>query len=308
MGLPRKRYPPPVKLVVKFNLVFVGIFAAGLVVAGLASHALLQANARDEVVQNARIMMESALATRTYTTKHIQPLLAKQLELEFLPEMVPAFAATEKFNAMREKYPDFDYKEATLNPTNPRDRATDWEADVVRQFRNTTDLPEVIGERDAAGGRSLYLARPIRIKDDACLMCHSTPDMAPATMIAKYGPNNGFGWQLGEAVGAQIVTVPMAVPIKKADTAFGGFMVSLGAVFGFLFVALNLMLHFLVIRPIGRLAKLADAVSLGKLDAGEFEADKKDEIGVLGKSLGRMKRSVEQAMKMLDDNDEETSP
>lgn len=293
------------KLVVKFNLVFAAIFALGLVVAGFTSNALLQANARDEVVQNARIMMESALATRSYTTRHIAPLLRDQLAVEFLPESVPAFAATEKFAAMRERFPDFSYKEATLNPTNLRDRATDWEADVIERFRNDAGLEEMIGERDAASGRSLYLARPIRVKDPACLMCHSTPDAAPATMIKRYGAANGFGWQLDEAVGAQIVSVPTAVPQAKAAAALESFIVSLAAVFAFLVLALNLMLHFVVIRPIGKMARLADEVSLGRLDAGEFEATrKKDEIGTLARSLGRMKKSVKRALEMLESDDE----
>jgi protein-histidine pros-kinase len=214
---------------------------------------------------------------------------------------------------MREKFPDFAYKEATLNPTNLRDRATDWEADVIERFRGPDSagkLDELIGERDTAHGKALYLARPIRIKDDACLMCHSTPEMAPATMIAKYGSANGFGWQLGEVVGAQIVSVPTEVPLKKASIAFTSFMLSLGGVFAFLFLALNLMLHFMVTRPLARLAKLADEVSLGHLDAGEFEVSgsKTDEVGVLATSLGRMKKSVVHAMKMLDEEEDKQEP
>ena len=78
---------------------------------------------------------------------------------------MPAYAATEQFNDLRKKYPDYSYKEATLNPTNPRDRATDWEADIVNQFRNGQGKGELIGERDTPTGRSLYLARPIQITD-----------------------------------------------------------------------------------------------------------------------------------------------
>jgi protein-histidine pros-kinase len=32
-------------------------------------------------------------------------------------------------------------------------------------------------------------------------------------MIAIYGTNNGFGWKENEIVGAQIVSVPMSVPL-----------------------------------------------------------------------------------------------
>ncbi len=289
------------KLIVKFNLVFFLIFAIGLVIAGYVSNNLLQKNARDEILQNARIMMEAALATRSYTSKQIGPLLATQMKYQFLPQSVPAYSATEQFNDLKVKYPDYLYKEATLNPTNPRDRAADWEADVVNVFRNGSKEPEVIGERETPSGRSLYMARPIQIKSEPCLICHTTPDMAPKTMIDLYGGANGFGWKLNEVVGAQIVSVPMTVPIQKANDTFKVFMLSLTGVFVFIFLALNLMLLTIVIRPITRLSQLADQVSLGKLDAPEFPSKGKDEIATLAASFGRMRKSLVQAMKMLEE-------
>ena len=287
------------KLIVKFNLVFILIFVIGLATAGYISRDLLQQNARDEVLQNARIMMESALATRTYTSNQVRPLLETQMKYEFRPQSVPAFAATEQFNDVRKKFSDYTYKEATLNPTNPRDRATDWETDVVNQLRQAPDRAEVIGERETLTGRALYLARPIQIKSQACLTCHSTVDAAPKTMVELYGPANGFGWKLNEVVGAQIVSVPMTLPVRRSDDTFKVFMISLAAVFAFIFVALNLMLHTIVIGPVTRLSQIADQVSLGKLDAPEFVSRGKDEIATLAGSFDRMRTSLTQAMKML---------
>ncbi|MGB7542761.1 MAG: DUF3365 domain-containing protein [Burkholderiales bacterium] len=265
------------------------------------SRSLLQQNARDEVLQNARIMMESALATRAYTSNQIRPLLEIQMKYQFLPQSVPAFAATEQFNDLRKKFLDYTYKEATLNPTNPRDRTTDWETDVVNQFRQAPDRPEVVGERETPAGPALYLARPIQIKNAACLICHSTVDAAPKTMIDLYGPANGFGWKLNEVIGAQIVSVPMIVPVKRADDTFKVFMISLTAVFVFIFVALNLMLLFIVIRPVTTLSRIADQVSLGTLDAPDFPIKGKDEIAVLAGSFNRMRTSLVKAMKMLEE-------
>lgn len=289
------------KLIVKFNLVFLVIFVIGLVIAAYVSRSLLQKNARDEVVQNARIMMESSLASRAYTANQIKPLLETQMKYQFLPQTVPAYGATEQFNDLRKKFPDYTYKEATLNPTNPRDRALDWEADVVNQFRQAPDRGEIVGERDSQSGPTLYMARPIQIKNDACLSCHSTVDAAPKTMIEMYGPANGFGWKLNEVIGAQIVSVPLTVPVKRADDTFRVFMISLTAVFAFIAIALNLMLMFIVIRPVSLLSEIADQVSLGKIDAPEFKSKGKDEIAVLAGSFNRMRTSLVQAMKMLEE-------
>jgi len=289
------------KLVLKFNLVFIGMFLLGLLVAGMISYNLLQNNARDEIVQNARIMMEAALSTRSYTSNQIRPLLETQMKYNFLPQSVPAYAATEYFNDLRKKYPEYSYKEATLNPTNPRDRASDWEADLVSTFRQSAQQTELIGEREASTGRVLYLARPIQVKSEACLTCHSTVEAAPKTMIDYYGNANGFGWKLNEIIGAQIMSVPTTVPIQRAQATFKVFMASLTAVFLVIFVVLNTMLYYIVIRPVKRLSQLADQVSLGQLDVPEFTVRGRDEIGVLADSFSRMRKSLSKAMKMLEE-------
>ena len=65
-------------------------------------------------------------------------------------------------------------------------------------------------------------------------------------------------------------------------------------------VVLNLMVWLLIVRPVTRLSSLADRVSQGDLEAPEFDAGSKDEIGALAASFTRMRTSVVQAMRMLD--------
>ena len=288
------------KLIWKFNLVLLSIFLLGFVIAGYISYRALQANAREEILQNARLMMDAALSSRNYTIAQVKPLLDTQMKYHFLPQTVPAYAATEQFNELRKKHPDYTYKEATLNPTNPRNRAADWEADIVTVFRNSSTTSELVGERDTPTGRSLYLSRPIQVKSGSCLDCHSTAEAAPKTMLDLYGAANGFGWKMEEVIGAQIVSVPMTVPIERANKTFTTFMGSLAVVFVAIFVLLNLMLYTMVIRRVTHLAGIANQVSLGNMDAGEFKSHSKDEIGVLTESMGRMKASLLQAMRMLD--------
>src|SRR3569832_2983633 len=85
----------------KFNLVLAGVFIAGFCAAGFVSRELLLENARDEVVRDARLMMEAAGAVRTYTVDQIRPHLVKQMEEVFLPLTVPAYSATETINTLR---------------------------------------------------------------------------------------------------------------------------------------------------------------------------------------------------------------
>jgi protein-histidine pros-kinase len=289
------------RLILKFNLVFLFVFLLGLGAAGYVSHDLLQKNAREEILQNARLLMETSLSTRAYTSSQVRPLLDTQMKYTFLPQSIPSYSATEVLGGLRKKFPEYSYKEAALNPTNPRDRAVEWESDIINQFRGNPDRGEIVGERDTPTGRSLYIARPFQIKDPACLVCHSTVEAAPKTMVDRYGPANGFGWQLNEVIGAQVVVVPTAVPVERANAAFKTFMTSLTAVFVVIGVALNLMLLAMVIRPVTRLSKLADEVSLGNMDVPDFTVRAKDEIGTLADSFNRMKKSLVQAMKMLEE-------
>lgn len=284
----------------KFNLVLVVVFLAGFAAAGFVSRQLLQENARAEVVRDAQLMMEAASAVRTYTIDKIRPHLIKQMDEVFLPETVPAFAATEAINTLRKKYPDYSYKEAVLNPTNPRNRVADWEADVVQRFRQFSDVKEIVSERQSSTGRSLYIAKPIQIGNPACLQCHSVPAAAPATMLKIYGEANGFGWKHNEIVGAQLVTVPMDLPLRNAERTFTTFMASLAGVFVVVFIVLNLMLSWMIVRPIRRMSQAADKISTGDFDVPEFSSKGRDEVAVLGSSFNRMRRSLEKAMQMID--------
>ncbi|WP_284616607.1 c-type heme family protein [Aquabacterium humicola] len=288
------------KLLLKFNLIFVLVMALGVGVSGYISRDLLQRHAQEEVLNSARQLMENALAVRNYTASQITKLLETQMKYEFLPQSVPSYSATEVLATLRTKYPEYAYKEATLNPTNPRDRADSWEVDIVNQFRNNAELKEFVGQRDTPAGRSLYVARPVRITNPACLTCHSSVEAAPKTMVDKYGPANGFGWNLNEVVSAQIMSVPMELPLRRAEQTFKVFIGSLVGVFVAVGVVLNLMIWFVVVRPVTQLSALADRVSQGDLEAPDFARKSRDEIGVLADSFARMRASVVQAMKMLD--------
>jgi len=286
----------------KFNLIFIPFLALCLGTVGYIARGMLLEDAREHVIQNARIIMETMLSSRTYTTKQVAPLLEQKnfklqtaisefrktiteipktpdptaakdikgsakksfllgqqqaleaqqqflasmkgkpeelLDDEFHPQSVPAFAATEIFAYLREKFPDYFYKEATLNPTNPRDRATDWESDVVNQFRGDSTRTEFIGTRDSSTGTALFLSRPIKVNNVSCLECHSTPDKAPPEMIKLYGGDNGFSWKLEDIIGAQIVSLPVSVPVRMAENAFRVIVAWLGGAFGGILLVAN---------------------------------------------------------------------
>jgi protein-histidine pros-kinase len=290
------------KLLLKFNLVLIVVFALGIAATAYVSRDLLERNARAEIYENAKLLIDTALAVRDYTNKQIAPLLETQIKYEFRPEMVSAFSANEVLKKLREANPEYKeylYREATLNPTNPANKAVDWETDIVSAFRNGTATPPVSGERDTPSGRMLFVAKPLRVSAP-CLPCHDTPEVAPQTMIAKYGSAGGFGWKVNEIIGAQIIQVPKTVALARAEATFRVFMGSLLSVLLAIAVTLNLLLWWMIIRPVTKISALADRVSLGNVDAPDLVVRTRDEIGQLAESLSRMRRSLLQAMKMLE--------
>lgn len=119
-------------------------------------------------------------------------------------------------------------------------------------------------------------------------------------MIARYGSDNGFGWQPDEVIGAQIVSVPLASAAMSAHRAFGAFMTSLIAVFAVMLLVVNLLLYYLVVRPVRRMAQLADRLSLGDLSTPAFPAHGAKEISALALAFNRMRISLDKAIKLLE--------
>jgi HAMP domain-containing protein len=284
-------------LLARINAALGAVLLLAALVTGLLCWKILEGSARREVLAEAALMLDSAAAARTYTATEILPLIVETKD-KFPPQSVPFYAATQSFLKFHELHPDYAYKEATLNPTNPRDRASDWENDIIQRFRNDLNSQQVIAERDTAMGRFMYLARPIRATPE-CLACHSTPAAAPASLIARYGSDNGFGWGINEIVGAQVISVPFADATANAHRQFRAFLLLLAAVFAATFLAVNLLLYRMVVMPIRRIAAIADQASLGAASIEEFPQGGAPEIASVARSFERMRKSLEKALRIL---------
>lgn len=284
------------KLKLKFNLVMLAVFSVAFSISGYFSYQQLNDNARNEVLSNAGVLMETVLAARNWAVNEVGPNLREPEEDEgFLMMGVPAYAANKVMEDVKKRYPDYTYREAVLNPLNTKHLAAGWEKKLVDQFRANKNLTELWGVRTSSKGSFLYLARPIDIPKSGCLGCHTTPEKSPTELVRMYGTQNGYGWKLKEIVGAQIVTVPLGLPIANAQRSFNSFMTTLGLVFVVLFVVIDVMLSRLIIGPLNRMAAAADEISKGNLKVEEFSERGKDEVAHLAASFNRMKRSLEKA-------------
>lgn len=285
----------------KFTLLLLLVFLGGIIASSIALSSVLNKSAQAQLTTNALMLMETMNSVRDYTTNQVNPELITRLDSEFLPETVPAYSAREVFETFRGNpiYADFFYKEATLNPTNLRDKADGFETQLVEQFKQQSTASETSGFRRTPAGDLYYIARPIKISKPSCLECHSTPAAAPASMIERYGANNGFGWHLDEIVGAQMISVPAEKVLKSARQSLVLILGIFVIAFSLAIVLVNLWLKRYVVRPLNRMALAAEAASMGD-PVAEFSQDSNDEVGKLAEAFNRMQMSLQMAMQRLE--------
>lgn len=284
----------------KFNIILALTLVLGLIASSIIFWQVAESNAREQLHSQIKVLRAQALAVRRYTSEEITPLLADQSEIQFLPQTIPSFSAQTAFANFRDRFPNFFYKEAALNPTNPSDKAVPWEEEMINKLRGDPNLKEIVEVRSTAKGELYTVAFPLQIKSEGCLRCHSTPDKAPKSMIALYGDKNGFGWKLNETIGAQIFSVPLSVSRQQIWDNLLVLVGSMTAIFTVLMILLNLLLSRLVITPVTQMSKIAEAVSMGDNSQAEYTLQSADEIGSLSRSFNRMRRSLDNAMKMLE--------
>lgn len=277
----------------KFTLILLLVFLLGTIVGGVTLYQAANQRAEDEVTLVGETLLKTMNSVRSYTSGHVRPLLADDLatELEFISETVPAFSARTVFETVRldEEYENFLYKEAALNPTNrTSDLADEFEADLVNRFREDAELTEVNGFRERNGRELFYIARPMRITNEACLECHGDPTTAPASMINSYGSENGYGWQMDEIVATQIIYVPASDVIDNARLLFLAVLVIFMVIFVATIILLNRLLKPTVVQPIQQMARLAEMIRNDKMDDQVFHPEFLADVASRGDELGHL--------------------
>lgn len=311
---PRKAMLCHSKLTTKFTLLLSLVFIGAILISGFALSKALEQRSEDEINYRGQVLMQMINSVREYTATNITTLLTPNLENQqnFIPETIPSFAVREVFENLRKnkEYKDYYYKDATLNPTSLRDKADEFETNLIESFRNEPKLQILSGFRSLYGEKVFYSARPFAIKNSNCLRCHSTPEVAPKSHLETYGTENGFGWKLNEIVATQVVYFPVSEVFDRASQAFSLFIAIFIGVFTLVILTFNHLLKQNVIDPLKPMAQLAQKISTNTFvynQAEEFEfkslvaiAKRTDELGHLGRIFLRMVCEVydrEQRMK-----------
>ena len=280
------------------------VMTASILAAVLLLDQLFAWQARGLIDQRSSFFMDTMLAVREYTSKDVNPIVAPLNEGPgvFRPEAVPSYSATTVFDYLKQAkadYKQYSYREAALNPTNLKDKADTFEAGIIQALRDSPSSAVLGGEKATPLGRFHYVAKPIKITKQSCLVCHSTPDRAPRSQLLAYGDSNGFGWQLNEVVGAQIVTVPQDAVLQAKRHSLLTTTALLVLVFMVVGITANSVLNRLILKPMRQISLKAEEASVTPATVSFSEKSRADEIGLLARSLERMKQSLSISMQML---------
>lgn len=278
----------------KFTVLLLVMLLGGVVASGVFLWQALQTQAQNEIISRAQLLTETMNSVRAYTSNNINPLLQDELQnsAEFIPETVPAYSAREVFERFREqeKYQTFFYTEASDNPFNQRNRADEFELALIEEMRADSDIEQLTGYRTLFGENVFYIARPMRVQSESCLSCHGTVEEAPANLIATYGDDSGFHWEMDQVIAAQMIYVPGEDVLGLAARYFWSMILIFAVVIMLVFVVFNTMLRRIVISPVRALGEIAHQVSEDEDLTDLQRPAEMDVIETRGDELGELAR------------------
>ncbi len=295
---------PQLGLRTQFTITYILLFVAAFISAWFIFSRVLQQQAEDQITYQATVLITMLNSVRTYTNTEVNPLLAPELQTQpkFIPQTVPAFSAREVFENFRktnDDYQHFLYKEAASNPTNLRDQADSSELALLAQFRANSSLKQLSGFTDHDGEQVFFIAHPLTITSSNCLTCHSDPKSAPASLIATYGTEHGFGWHLNDVIAAQTIYVPAEDIFAQAQQSLALVMGIILAIFGVIIFVMNLGLRRAVIGPVISISRLAQMIIVGKLTPESPELARVNAMAARKDEFGNTARLVQQMVKEI---------
>ncbi|WP_138464461.1 DUF3365 domain-containing protein [Poseidonocella sp. HB161398] len=288
------------KMRAKFNLALIAAFLPAFALTLAVSAFLIYRNVERQLLHEVAILSAQSDVIRRYTSREVTPLLTAHPSGTFLPQSVPFWVLYNNYRDLEAHLPAYSVRYPTLNPTNPANAPEPWQAELIAEFRADPALGEQVVERDTDAGRMLSVVRPVSVSDPACLECHSSPEAAPPGYTDLFGGDGGFGWELGEVVGAEVITVPMKLVLTRASGMMTTLSIGLLSTYALMMAVLNLLLQRVVIAPVRALRDAAADVSFEDADVRPVEIRGEDEVAELAAEFNRLRGMLANAVKMLE--------
>jgi HAMP domain-containing protein len=290
--------PPKKSLKQQFNNALILIYLASL----LVSLPLVYYFSSESVYNNANkelsLLVDMIYSMRKTISKDVRPELLKQNILSpasALSSTVFTRHTAVHFNKLR---PNYYIKVASDNPLNLKNKTLPLEQEILDYFRAHTNKKKLVKEGLINGKRFLLSAAPSTAKKN-CNTCHSTPENAPEQIVKTYGTKSGYGYQIGDIVGASFVGVPLEditlLTLKRGLALLG----LLTLLFSISLIIINYLVNRKILTPLNEITKATHTLCKGDLDSPIKMQTRKvsDEMSDLAHSIELLRKSLNAMIK-----------
>ncbi len=241
----------------------------------IVAYLYLKNNVTETIYKETEIFIATADATRTYVKDMLRPTIVGLLPPEaFIPQaMSTSFVGREVMGRLKNRFPDFEYKRAAFNPMNPINQADEFELEMLAWFNANKARSEWHGLIQK-GERSYFTRlRPIYAETE-CLYCHGDPNDAPKEMKRIYGVQGGYRYDVGSAVAADTIYIPVDVSFQRIkEISWAVFLLVVTSMFSLFFLFYLLFNRTIVLELKGLLTKFTSiSGNGGDRDPEDFEA------------------------------------
>jgi hypothetical protein len=249
---------------------------AGIAAALIVNHAIRR-DALREAQEKARILLDHNLAIHAYFNKDLKPAVFRLTDpyrspAYFDPAWMSSTFAVRGINRYSRtmQAEQYDYKESAINARSPLNEADPHERAFIQDLNREPDLIERSEERVIDGRPYYVVMRRGETMEKPCLQCHNVATDAPAGLVAAYGPVRSFGRQVGEAVSAISIRIPLDAAYRNATQVTIIVFSVLASMLIAIFLALYWINRTLVFTPIRRLRDKAAQISTDERRLGEL--------------------------------------
>lgn len=292
-------------LVVRFS----ALFLLALVLIGGAYYLLLREVYYSELQRQASSIADNVEAFGKWVSQYGRVWVRDKAETRFLSQVSfhasadaqevsffsknPALAQREFSEVVAKSPARAKFRMTSDNWMNPANQPDEFEAKAIDTIR-ARQLNEYVEIRN---GNYRY-ARKI-VHAESCIACHGSAAAAPTDVTERYGSERGYGFKAGDVAGVISVTLPTEPLLAASFRVLGPFEIGLIVL---AFVVLYVFVHFGVVKPIRKLTRDAEAISVGKpaeLNVSKYSPTSRNELAQLTFAISRLRTSMELAIQRM---------
>lgn len=284
------------KITKKLNRLLLTLYLIIVALSIPATYYSTQQQIREQANRELSLLVDMVRSVRNVVREETRPYFLPKGE--FFPPVVSstvmAKTVASKFAKLR---PEYYIRIVSDNPLNKENLPDNAEAQILNRFR-AADKPSKIVETGILRNQNYLISAAPASAKKGCLICHGTPAKSPTQITAKYGSDSGFGYKVGDIVGASVVGVPMA---NLNELLFTRSLIIVGiltALFAVIFSLINGLVKRSIITPLLSISEAAKSVSRGNINES-ISINRNDEIGDLAYSFELMRRSLVAIVKKM---------